>query len=71
MGELRDDVEVMLLTEFREACRVDAYNDDDGVAYLGDEDKDSRFHLSCGTAAALPEDVKESGGFTHVYWYGK
>jgi hypothetical protein len=73
-----EEAEVMTLQEFKEACAIGAYTDDDGSGYLGDEGRPSKFSISCsGTVRlhakpSLPSlDRAMAAGFTHVWWYGK
>jgi|SRR5271170_4567669 len=61
-----DGVQLMTIAEFRDACRVGAYNDDDGSGYLGTIDKGSEAPISCSSPMT---DVPVR--YTHVWWYNK
>lgn len=70
--------EVMLLQEFKEACAVGAYTDDDGCGYLGDADRPSKISISCvGDGRVLHQskmsfaEWAKAAGYTHVWWYSK
>ena len=60
-------IQIDTIGDFVDMCKMGAYTDDDGCAYLGSATKESGVEISISSMLAGQYDHK----YTHIWWYNK